>query len=366
MARGSKMLVRVLIAIVLVGCATGYKKEGYFTGGFRETRLGENIFQVRFSGNQYTSSERAQDFTLLRCAELAKLNGFTHFVIVEGQSLTSQRTYKSPTKTKVNATVAGNSVYGKATTTGGQTYTISSPTRSNTIVCFRGQPKQYALSYESNYIINAIKQKWGIDGSRIEASRGIRSTSDTGAFTFPESKARARPISKPTPPKAELPASPSKSILGSMSVSSFRSIGLRLLTDSEMANLDKWLGTVMPGKRPVKMLDSMSMSTFRSTGLGKLSERQLDHLDDWLSTLQNPKVVSPQSVVVSPATVRKLARSDDWMDLKLKDGRRLKCKIIYLKDSGDPLIKVNVETGQGGGNSEWIATTDIASIGQIP
>ncbi len=59
-----------IFAVILVGCATVYQRQS-FTGGFSETQLGENIFQVSFKGNAYTSRKRASNFTLLRSAGLA-------------------------------------------------------------------------------------------------------------------------------------------------------------------------------------------------------------------------------------------------------------------------------------------------------
>ncbi len=51
-----------IFAVILAGFATAYQRQS-FTGGFSETQLGENIFQVSFKGNAYTSRERASDFT---------------------------------------------------------------------------------------------------------------------------------------------------------------------------------------------------------------------------------------------------------------------------------------------------------------
>jgi len=50
--------VAVLIAL-LAGCATPYQHRG-FTGGFSETQLDENVFQMRFNGND-TYDQRAAD-----------------------------------------------------------------------------------------------------------------------------------------------------------------------------------------------------------------------------------------------------------------------------------------------------------------
>ena len=81
-----RRLVLFGIAILVTSCATAYRKVG-LTGGFSETQLSENVFQVSFRGNGYTSRERASDFALLRSSELSLLNGYRYFIIIEaGQS----------------------------------------------------------------------------------------------------------------------------------------------------------------------------------------------------------------------------------------------------------------------------------------
>jgi len=64
-----KLIAIVILAFILQGCATSYQKTS-FTGGYSETQLDENVFNVSFKGNGYTSRERVADFTLLRSAEL--------------------------------------------------------------------------------------------------------------------------------------------------------------------------------------------------------------------------------------------------------------------------------------------------------
>jgi hypothetical protein len=44
-------LCAVFVVILLTSCATTYQKQG-FTGGFSETQLGENIFQISFKGTR--------------------------------------------------------------------------------------------------------------------------------------------------------------------------------------------------------------------------------------------------------------------------------------------------------------------------
>jgi len=129
-----------LVAAVLSGCATGYQKQSV-TGGYSETQLGENIFQVSFRGNGYTRRERASDFSLLRSAEVALENGFRYFVIVESEKSTNVSTHTTPTTSNTTGTYGGGQFAATTTTYGGQTYIISKPSATNTILCFKEKPE---------------------------------------------------------------------------------------------------------------------------------------------------------------------------------------------------------------------------------
>ncbi|MFV8451338.1 CC0125/CC1285 family lipoprotein [Vibrio campbellii] len=173
-----KFLSTLLVPLVLLsGCATTYQSNG-FSGGYSETQLDENVFKVAFRGNGYTSKERVADFTLLRSAELAMQNGYKYFVIVDANSYTVNGTYTTPTTvtTNLNANTYGTantfgnnttynaSTYGTATTTvsGGQTYNISKPSSSNTIVCFKEKPAT-GFSYNAGFIFKNITKKYDIE-----------------------------------------------------------------------------------------------------------------------------------------------------------------------------------------------------------
>lgn len=153
-----------LIAIFLQGCATAYQESG-ISGGYSETQLDENVFNVSFRGNGYTGSDRVADFTLLRSAELALENGYRYFAIIDANSYTSHSTYTTPTTsyTTGSAYGYGNYAYGSATTrtTGGQTYNFSKPSSSNTIVCFKEKPES-VFTYNAEFIYKNIRQKYGI------------------------------------------------------------------------------------------------------------------------------------------------------------------------------------------------------------
>lgn len=157
--------VLILFAL-LSGCATTYQPSS-FSGGFSETRLGEDTFQVSFRGNGYTRPERASDFCLLRSSELALQNGFRYFIIVDSEKSSQLSTYTTPTTshTTANAYGYGNYTYGTATTTtsGGETYVISKPRATNTIVCFKEKPQVNGLVFDAEYVSKSIKEKYGLE-----------------------------------------------------------------------------------------------------------------------------------------------------------------------------------------------------------
>jgi hypothetical protein len=156
-----QLAIIILFAALLQGCATSYIANG-FSGGYSETQLDENVFKVTFRGNGYTRRERAADFTLLRSAELTLEHGYQYFMLVNANSSTSQSSYTTPTVSNTTASVygSGNYAYGNASTTtyGGQTYNISKPSSSNTIVCFKKNPNQVLaimpISYSKVCLIN--------------------------------------------------------------------------------------------------------------------------------------------------------------------------------------------------------------------
>ena len=161
----TKLLSLILLGAFLSGCATEYQRQG-FSGGYSETQLGENIFQVSFRGNGYTRGERASDFALLRSAEVASENGFRYFIVVESGRDSSLSTYTTPTQsyTTGSAYGYGNTAYGSATTTtyGGQTYLIRKPSATNTIVCFKEKPDGAGLVFDAEFVMRSLKSKYGI------------------------------------------------------------------------------------------------------------------------------------------------------------------------------------------------------------
>jgi len=71
--------------VLLAGCGTPYQPFG-LGGGYSETPLAPGVFRVFFNGNGFTSKERAEDFALLRAAELTIAANSNHFTIIDDSS----------------------------------------------------------------------------------------------------------------------------------------------------------------------------------------------------------------------------------------------------------------------------------------
>lgn len=164
-----KIVFIVLLSALLAGCATGYQAQG-LSGGYSSTQYAPNIFNVSFSGNGFTGRGKAADFALLRSAEITIENGFRYFSIANTDNSVSNSTYTTPTTTNTygSATVYGNTAYGSATSTtyGGQTYNISKPSSSNTIVCYKEKPNN-GLVYDAVFLYKSLTKKYKIKQSII-------------------------------------------------------------------------------------------------------------------------------------------------------------------------------------------------------
>jgi len=161
----AKLLVLLIFGASLFGCATAYQREG-FSGGYTETQLGENIFQVSFRGNGYTRGERATNFALLRSAEVATANGFRYFIVAESGKDSLLSAYTTPTQSYTTGITHsyGNSTYGSATTNtyGGRTFIIRKPSATNTIICFKEKPEIAGLVFDAEFVTKSLTQKYGI------------------------------------------------------------------------------------------------------------------------------------------------------------------------------------------------------------
>lgn len=149
---------------VLNGCATSYQQKG-FTGGYSETQLAPDVFRVNFQGNGYTSAERAQDFALLRAAELSLERGFKYFALLDEASSNKLSTFTTPGSAYTTGSAYGSGNYatysGHTTYTPGQTFLISKP---HTGVLVRGFTNKLddIYTFDAEFLRQSLKRKYNV------------------------------------------------------------------------------------------------------------------------------------------------------------------------------------------------------------
>ncbi len=165
----------VLISSV-ASCATPYQARS-LRGGYSDTQLAPDVFRIYFSGNVPTSKERAEDFALLRAAELSLQRGFKHFAIIGAESSSIQigsflipgsaQTTGTAFATGNIGTYPGTATYtgtysGTTTYTPSTTFQMAKPHTSLLIKCFTDKPEN-VYTFDAAFIVQSLKQKYNIE-----------------------------------------------------------------------------------------------------------------------------------------------------------------------------------------------------------
>lgn len=158
------LLLLLAVPLIVTGCATPYQSNG-FAGGYSETQLAPDVFRIHFRGNGYTSGERAQDFAMLRAADLCVQNGFDCFALLDERDSTSTSAISTPgysyTTGSVysygnSATYSGHTVYSP-----GQTILVNRPRADLLIRCFHAKPEG-VYAFDASFLQKSLKQKYHI------------------------------------------------------------------------------------------------------------------------------------------------------------------------------------------------------------
>ena len=158
-----RCLALLVVASLILGCATPYAPNS-LPGGYSEVQLDKNVFRVTFEGNGYTSQANTEEMALLRSAEVALQNGFTHFQLAGSSSSARQALLPMPSQSTTTGTVSsvGNTAYLRSTTTttGGTPLLARFPTVVHTVVCYDGRPNTDALVFDAQLVLNSLGPKF--------------------------------------------------------------------------------------------------------------------------------------------------------------------------------------------------------------
>lgn len=140
-----KLFMLSVASVVLVSsCATSYDTEkSFWTGntGFSETQLGSNVWQIDFTGNNFTNRDTTKKFSLKKAAEIAVREGYPYFVIVDGET---------------NRDVTGSSHAGGFNGFfGGSSYATANTATTMTVELLKRKVSSKGLVYEAAFLMKS-------------------------------------------------------------------------------------------------------------------------------------------------------------------------------------------------------------------
>ena len=175
--------------MILSSCSTRYQAEGLYDEGYEELQLAENMFRVNFRANKFTRKQNAIDFCLLRCAEITKKQGYKYFTIVDQRNDIENSSYTTPSSSVTTGSVNSyGGINAYTTNYGGQTYNITKPSASNTILCYKEKPRQ-GIAYSTDFLIKSISDKYQITKFQTpnDVEQDKLNSSDSPNFVRPSS-----------------------------------------------------------------------------------------------------------------------------------------------------------------------------------
>jgi len=120
--------ISVLAVLLLNGCATGCETvSAGNSGGYSETRLNEDTFDINFIATNWTERDTVSDYTLLRVSELTIENKYQYFIVLEAHDR-----------------------YGHGLNI------------HKTIKCFKAKPKTEKIVYEARFVERSMKKKYKV------------------------------------------------------------------------------------------------------------------------------------------------------------------------------------------------------------
>lgn len=142
-------LTLALFIFIIAGCSTGrtyHAFDSFWSLGYNDTRMGDDVWSVSYRGYEISQGE-ANDYALLRAAEVTAAAGYRYFTVVNEQNSTS-----------TTAVGTFNAYQG---TGSGFMSSTSYPEVRLSIKAFKAKPAEGAI-LDNQYLAPAIRQKYGL------------------------------------------------------------------------------------------------------------------------------------------------------------------------------------------------------------
>lgn len=153
-------LALVVVSLGFVSCSTPYKKFGV-AGGYSELRLAPDVVKVTFTGNGYTSMEKAEEMAMLRLCEICLESGYTHFRIIGSGSDSREVAVHSPGASTTSGQVLPGGQFSSTTyTSPGFSGLLSFP--KPMILAKLSKGASNTVAWDAKFISDQIRAKYKI------------------------------------------------------------------------------------------------------------------------------------------------------------------------------------------------------------
>jgi len=158
-----RLLLAFVASVSLAACASPYQPAG-FRGGFTDTQINAQTFEITFGGNAFTSSTQTGNMALLRASDIALANGYPYFVVVDKSTDITNVILSTPGTAQTNGQYNAFSGTYRATTTyrGPSTDVYEKPTSRIVIVLTKDQSYQGVTYYDAALVNKSLKASYGI------------------------------------------------------------------------------------------------------------------------------------------------------------------------------------------------------------
>jgi hypothetical protein len=142
---------------ILAGCATTYHPlGGFMVGGYSAIETSSDSAKVTFAGNRWTSITRAQDFALLRAAELCQQRGFLYFSSLGENAGLTDDAQEFPGK-------GFTSPSGRIGVSSAEVIEVDQPYADLAIRFYKEKPNAVAKAFLATEIIGQIRNKYRME-----------------------------------------------------------------------------------------------------------------------------------------------------------------------------------------------------------
>lgn len=151
-----KIAVCFILICCLSGCGAHHRHRGH-RGGYSDMALAHDIYKISFKGKFFTSRDKAQDYALIRCAEVTLREGYRYFIVMNANDYRDQINLRTPATINTYGSSTYSAGYGNfhavSSINPGTVYEINKY-ESIILIKLLKSNKNYPFAFEAETILN--------------------------------------------------------------------------------------------------------------------------------------------------------------------------------------------------------------------